>query len=109
MTGYRLGPQANAALDDIYTYTASRWDEAQADRYITGLFRRFDDIADRRIPWRRAPAELVPDSWFCRHESHVIYWKLLADGSPGIFAILHMRMHQAARLGEITGDDNERI
>ncbi|WP_417516952.1 type II toxin-antitoxin system RelE/ParE family toxin [Minwuia sp.] len=100
MTDYALGPHANAALDDIFLYTREHWGEARAERYIDGLFGKFEDIANNRIISQKVPEELVPDSWRCRHERHVIYWKHLADGRVGIFAILHERMHQAERLAK---------
>jgi toxin ParE1/3/4 len=44
------------------------------------------------------------DGYLCRHEKHVIYWKLLADGRVGIVTVLHERMHQAERLKEALGE-----
>ena len=38
MSQVRYMPAALAALDDIATYTAETWGEAQRDTYISGLF-----------------------------------------------------------------------
>ena len=56
MTVFRVSVGAAHRLDDIYVYTRERWGEIQAERYIRGLFERFDDIARRRVPWRAIPA-----------------------------------------------------
>lgn len=37
MSGYVLSPAAQHDLDEIWDYTAARWNVAQADRYILGI------------------------------------------------------------------------
>jgi plasmid stabilization system protein ParE len=37
---YRLRPRAIADLDEIWDYTVSTWNEAQAERYLMGRWRR---------------------------------------------------------------------
>jgi toxin ParE1/3/4 len=60
--------------------------------------RGFAAIAARDFPWRAIPAEFGVSGFVCRYEQHVIYWKLLTDGTVGIVTILHERMHQIGRL-----------
>jgi toxin ParE1/3/4 len=95
----RVRVQAAAAhrIDDIYRHTAETWGEAQAERYIRGLFDRFDAIAARSFPWRPIPAEFGVSGFVCRYEHHLIYWKVLRDGDVGIVTVLHERMHQIER------------
>jgi len=100
MSGYRILDAAGHRIDEIYLYTLNEWGETQADRYIHGLFARFEAIAARAFPWRAIPAEFGVDGYVCRYERHVIYWKLLADGTVGIASILHERMHQIERFRE---------
>ncbi|HZK99240.1 MAG TPA: type II toxin-antitoxin system RelE/ParE family toxin [Caulobacteraceae bacterium] len=100
MTGFRVQAGARHRLDQIYAYGAGHWGEAQAERYIRGLFARFEAIAERRFPWRPIPAEFGVDGFVCRYEQHLIYWKLLGDGDVGIVTVLHQRMHQMARFRE---------
>ncbi|MGF1549391.1 MAG: type II toxin-antitoxin system RelE/ParE family toxin [Sphingomonadaceae bacterium] len=100
MSFYRVQRKASDRLDEIYLYSARLWGEAQADRYIQGLFERFEAIAAREIPWRMIPAEFEVDGFVCRYERHLIYWRLLHDGSVGIVTVLHERMHRIDRLGE---------
>ncbi len=97
MSQYRVLDSASDQIDQIYRYTRDKWGEAQADRYVQGLFDRFDAIAARRFPWRPIPAEFGVDGYICRYEKHLIYWKVLADGIVGIVTILHERMHQIER------------
>ena len=72
--------------------SASRSLRSQSLRQIQGHRRA-------RISLGRAiPAGFGVDGYFCRHQKHVIYWKLLSDGKIGIVTILHERMHQIERL-----------
>ena len=98
MSGFRVEVGAGHRIDEIYHYTLDTWGEAQANRYIRGLFERFEEIAARRENWRLIPAEFGVDGYFCRYEKHVIYWRLLSDGDVGIATILHERMHRIERL-----------
>ena len=98
MTSFRIQDGAGHRLDEIYAYTSHNWGEAQAEAYVRSLFDKFKAIAAREIPWRAIPAEFGVDGYFCRHQKHVIYWKLLSNGKIGIVTILHERMHQIERL-----------
>lgn len=53
MSGYVLSPLAQADLDQIWDYTAERWDEDQADRYIFVVRAAIEAVA-------RDPREAVP-------------------------------------------------
>ncbi len=97
MNVFRVEDGAGHRLDEIYCYTRDLWGEAQAERYIRGLFERFQAIADRNILWRSIPAEFGVEGYVCRYEKHFIYWKLLEDGVVGIVTVLHERMHQIER------------
>lgn len=103
MSGYRVQSGAGDRLDGIYVYTREQWGEAQAERYIRGLFARFEAIAAREFPWRAFPAEFGVDGYVCRYEQHFIYWKLLKDGTVGIVTILHEKMHQIGRVRDDFG------
>jgi len=98
MTGFRLEPAADRRLDEIYIYSRERWGEIQANSYIREMVGAFDDIANRRVPWRRIPAEFGIDGYFRRHREHVSYWRLGTGETVLFFAILHVRMHQTERL-----------
>lgn len=98
MSGYKVQAAAGDRLDEIYRYSVDHWGEAQAERYVRGLFERFEAIAERRFPWRAIPADLGVEGYVCRYEKHLVYWKVLGDGTVGIVTVLHERMHPASRL-----------
>ena len=98
MSAFRVQRVAGHRLDEIYVHTLNTWGKEQAERYIKGLFDRFETIAARQFPWRPIPAEFDVDGFIDRYEHHFIYWKILTDGTVGIVTILHERMHQIERL-----------
>ena len=103
MSRLHILPSAAHRIDDIYLDTGQTWGADQADRYLGGLYARLDAIAARDFPWRPLPAEFGTDGYACRYESHVIYWRVLANGDIGIVTVLHQRMHQIARLRDDLG------
>lgn len=96
----RVQEAASLRLDDIYRYTRDRWGEAQADRYITGMFEAFERIEAHGVASKPIPAEFAVEGFFFRYEHHFVYWRRLSDGDIGIVAILHERMHQIDRFKE---------
>ena len=100
MTTFRVLDRAGRRLDEIYVYTRDNWGADQAARYIRGMFTRFGEIAERKVPWRSVPVEFGVDGFYCRYEHHYIYWRLLSDGATGIVTVLHEQMHQLERFRE---------
>lgn len=103
MAAVRVQQAASHRLDDIYRYTRARWGEAQADRYITGLFDALARIETHGVTSRPIPAEFGVDGYVFRYERHFVYWRRLSNGDIGIVTILHERMHQIGRLREDFG------
>lgn len=97
MSSYRIQPAAALQLEEIYVYTRDRWGKEQAERYLQGLFDRFEAIASQSAPSRAIPAAFGQSGYVCRYESHFIYWRLLDDGAVGVVTVLHARMHQLSR------------
>ncbi|MBU6268262.1 MAG: type II toxin-antitoxin system RelE/ParE family toxin [Sphingomonadales bacterium] len=108
MSGFRVSRRAGGRIDAIYAYTLEQWGDAQAERYVQGLFERFAAIAAREVPWRAVPAEFDVDGFMCRYERHFIYWKVLGDGAVGIVTVLHERMHQGERFRDDWGTGRSR-
>ncbi len=102
MSAYNLTPAAKAALTDIYVYTHQNWGEAQADKYLDGLYAVFGCIADKSVLWRPVPAEFEVDGYFTRYESHFVYWRAQKKDMT-IVAILHQAMMQGERLQSAFG------
>ena len=103
MASFRVQEAASYRIDEIYRYTRARWGEAQADRYITGLFEAFARIAAGEVASRPVPAEFGVDGFVFRYERHFVYWRRLGNGDIGIVTILHERMHQVDRFREDLG------
>ena len=94
MPGLRIQEAASWRLDDIYRYTRDRWGQAQADRYITGLFDAFARIESHGVASKPVPAEFGVEGFYFRYERHFVYWRRLSNGDIGIVTILHEHMHQ---------------
>ncbi len=103
MTAVLVQQAASHRLDDIYRYTRERWGEAQADRYIGGLFDAFARIETHGVTSRPIPAEFGVDGYVFRYEKHLVYWRRLSNGDIGIVTVLHERMHQIERFREDFG------
>lgn len=103
MAVVRIQQAASHRLDDIYRYTRDRWGEAQADRYITGLFAAFEDLKTHGVTSRPVPAAFGVEGYVFRYEKHMVYWRRLSDGDIGIVTILHERMHQIERFKDDFG------
>ena len=99
----RIQEAASRRLDEIYRYTAEKFGTGQAERYIEGLFEAFGRIATHGVLSRPVPAAFGVDGFSFRYESHVVYWRRLANGDIGIVTILHARMHQTDRFREDFG------
>lgn len=97
MVAVLLQEAAAFRLDEIYRYTRDRWGEAQAARYIDGLFDLFARLETESVLSKPIPAEFGVNGFVSRYESHVIYWRRLSDGRIGIVTVLHVRMHQIDR------------
>ncbi len=97
MAEYRVQRAAVARLNEIFSYTKKHWGEAQARRYIDGLFTRFKQIAEGEARATPIPAEFEVTGFYTRYERHYIYWKVLKPGQIGIVTVLHERMHQLER------------
>ena len=98
MSSFRLDDAAAVQIEDIFIYSATVWGEDQASAYVFGLYDVLDDIAARRVPWRRVPAIFPVEGFMRRYRSHVVYWRVLEEEAIGVVAVLHRRMLQSDRL-----------
>lgn len=74
----RVQRAASHRLDEIFRYTRDRWGDAQAERYITGLFAAFEQVESRGVLSRPIPAAFGVDGFVFRYEHHFVYWRRLA-------------------------------
>ena len=104
MSGFRVSARAEAHIDDIYLYTLEAWGADQAESYVRGLFDSFESVANRTVQWRTIPKSMGVHGYFTRYQRHLVFWKILGDGSVGIAAVLHDAMDLGTRLSADFGD-----
>jgi toxin ParE1/3/4 len=88
---YLLAPAAVLDLEQIWDYTADRWDIDQADTYLAEIRRAIERAAanprigracdEIRLGYRKLPAG-----------SHLVFYRVLADGVIDVIRVLHQRM-----------------
>jgi toxin ParE1/3/4 len=90
VTGFILSPRAQGDLDAIWNYTAERWSENQAERYIRDIWQAIQDVTNN--PTRARACDNIR-SGYRRYAvgSHVLYFRLVG-GQIDIVRILHQRM-----------------
>ncbi|MEA3063365.1 MAG: toxin ParE1/3/4 [Sphingomonadales bacterium] len=98
MKQVRLTPQARAEIAEIRLYTRKRWGAAQADPYLRGLGRRFEEIAAGTASHR--DAEIGGDYRRCGYESHIIVFRFEGDAVK-VVHVFHRTMDIPGRM---TGD-----
>lgn len=92
----RLTRAARLDLEDIWTYSAGQWGNAQADAYIDKLVLRLIWLTRNRGLWRARP-EIAKGIYSFAESSHVLYF-CEDDGAVGILRILHGRMDPQGRV-----------
>ena len=101
---YRFFPAADMAQDKIWDYTSNKWGEAQAEKYIKGLHRHIEQLAEKQKLWRPLPTRFVipldlkTKAYFSLYEKHYIFFRELSGGVLGVMSILHEKMHLPVRL-----------
>lgn len=93
-----LYKRARQQLIDIWLYTAERWGETQADKYIDGFYDIFQRLED--VSWRKVEDKRFLEVYFLRYEKHFVFFRKLPSGNIGIISILHERMNLPERLFE---------
>ena len=96
MAEYRLTEKAEEDLIAIWLWTAGRWSEAQADRYLAALEACCEKIAAGHLQGR--PVEGLEQVRFHRCERHLVFCTAPGAQPLAVLAILHARMDLPARL-----------
>lgn len=78
MTRYILSPLARADLDNIWEYTAKRWDDDQAEAYLRMIQAAFDTVAANPKLGRRYD-EVRAGYRRYRAGSHLILYRETSD------------------------------
>jgi toxin ParE1/3/4 len=97
MKGYVLSPAAQADLSKIWDYSTRNWGGEQADRYILGIRRACEALADGRRQGR-AIDDIRPGYRKLAVASHFLFYRITNAGLIDVIRILHQRMDIASRL-----------
>jgi toxin ParE1/3/4 len=90
MSGYALTPKARADLENIWTYSAERWDVAQADEYLRKIRLAVELVA--ADPSKARSCNQVRAEYFQYPAgSHMLFFKQDGDRIL-IVRILHQSM-----------------
>ena len=88
---YKLTPQAEQDLEDIWRYTANQWSVEQAMHYVDKLESAFCLIADHP-KMNRQRFEFVPPMRFHPSQQHLIAYTAIDETRILIVRILHKNM-----------------
>ena len=99
MTGFRLLRRARSDVLEIAAFTADRWGEAQAERYLTSLYSGFQTIVDR--PELRRPFPELPPYFRALVGKHAVFYRLTTDGEVLIVRVLHATMLPELHLRDV--------
>ena len=96
MRRYRLAPAAQRDLSSIWDFTLERWDEIQAETYISEIRAAIERIAGD--PQRRRNCDEIREG-YRRYGigSHLIFYIVRTD-SVDVIRILHQRMDPARHI-----------
>ena len=91
MSEYRLRPRADRDLEEIWRYTAQRWNFAQADAYVAEIMVAIQSLANRHGNETSGGRNHAN---YHRHliGSHAIYFRLQGKHDLVVIRILHQSM-----------------
>lgn len=87
----RLSAAARQDISGIWTYSAKRWDKAQADRYVRAIMDSLDCLSGDIAKWRNAN-EVRADYFKLVVGSHVVFYRSRTVNVIEVVRILHQRM-----------------
>ena len=97
MNGFVLSRDADADLQDIYTYSEDTWGAPQAVNYLAGLFDLFERICRHPFIGRTRP-DLGGAIRSLPHGPHVVFY-MPWQGGIAILRVLHASMDVEAVSG----------
>lgn len=86
---FRLSPQAEADLEEIWLYTFGQWSFEQADEYHRGIMTDIEDLASGSNTGQQTNAR--EGYWKYKLGLHVVYFRYSGDYLD-VIRILHERM-----------------
>ena len=90
MNRYVLSPRAQSDLEEIWSYTESRWGFDQAETYIRELQRHIETVAAHPASGKPCP-EVRAGYHKYRAGSHFLFYRI-TSGGVDVVRVLHERM-----------------
>lgn len=90
MTRVSFAPMALSDLREIERFTAERWGEQQAVRYIAALLQAAENAANGLSAARPMPHN--PEIFRLRVQSHLLFFRRLREGRIKLLRIRHASM-----------------
>ena len=94
---YRLTPQAERDLEEIWFYTFENWSAEQADRYHNQIMAAIERLAGGGREGRPID-DIRPSYRRLAVASHVLFYRIADTGQIDVIRILHQRMDAASHL-----------
>lgn len=85
-----LSPAASSDLGSIASYTLDMWGEDQEDRYLSGLWKKFEDI-QRQPEIHRLRNDVISGCRSARYGKHVIFFRWESE-TITVLRVLHEAM-----------------
>ena len=102
MAKYVLTKQADLDIEEIFIYTANRWDLIQAEKYLSELDTYMQKIAGRVIVGKSCE-NLIPNGknlQYYHANSHYIIYRIL-EKTTEIIALYHDKMDLEYHLSQL--------
>lgn len=91
MMNYELTAVARQDIRDINRYTVKQWGKKQAIAYVSALYERFAWLNNRPYLGKKR-TDIKENLMSYQEGSHIIFYRIEAQGHIAILRILHQRM-----------------
>jgi toxin ParE1/3/4 len=97
MTRYKLTNEAVKDLEEIWIYTYQNWSIEQADRYYNLIIDEIEFLSSN--PLSGSSMDYIKEGYkVSKVKSHLVFYKIITNGTIEIIRILHQRMDVKNRM-----------
>ena len=87
-------------LSAIWNYTLEEWSEEQADKYYGMLVASCRKLAENPVLFGRRYEEIADNLYGYKAQRHIIFYRIVANGSVEVVRVLHECMDLKNKLGD---------
>lgn len=99
MQNYLLAKAAENDIRRIIRYTRKKWGDKQVNIYRSQIKQRFEAIGSKKVV-PKLYSKNVPEVYFCKVQSHFIFYLIRNSEVPIIIAVLHPSQNIIKHLSE---------